>query len=106
MRDAMAAALVVLAMAAPAAASSNDLPDVRLTELRAFLEQDCGSCHGLTRRGGLGSPLTPEALAERTDADLARTIRDGVPGTPMPPWGPLLTDAEVNALVRMLREGD
>lgn len=60
----------------------------------------------LTRKGGLGSPLTPEALANRSDEDLARTILDGVPGTPMPPWSPLLTEPEVEAIVQMLREGD
>lgn len=105
MRDALAAALVALALAVPAAASEDIAPD-RRAELREFLEQDCGSCHGLTRQGGLGSPLTPEAIAGRSDADLALTIRDGVPGTPMPPWAPLLSDAEIDALVEMLRQGD
>lgn len=105
MREAVAAALVALALAAPAAAS-DPVSSERRAELREFLVQDCGSCHGLTRKGGLGSPLTPDALAGRSDADLALTIRDGVPGTPMPPWAPLLSDAEIAALVEMLRQGD
>lgn len=105
MREALAAALVALALAVPAAASDDVSPE-RRAELREFLEQDCGSCHGLTRQGGLGTPLTPEAIAGRSDADLALTIRDGVPGTPMPPWAPLLSDAEIDALVEMLRQGD
>lgn len=105
MREALAAALVALALAVPAAASEDVSPE-RRAELREFLEQDCGSCHGLTRQGGLGTPLTPEAIAGRSDADLALTIRDGVSGTPMPPWAPLLSDAEIDALVEMLRQGD
>lgn len=107
MREALAAAVLVLALAAPAVATQDAPPSPeRRAELRDLLTQDCGSCHGLTRRGGLGSPLTPEALAARSDADLAATIRDGVPGTPMPPWAPLLSNAEVDALVEMLRQGD
>lgn len=107
MRKVLAAALVALALAAPAAASSDDtVSPERDAELRVLLEQDCGSCHGLTRKGGLGSPLTPEALESRSDEDLALTILHGVPGTPMPPWAPLLSEAEVDALVEMLREGD
>ncbi|EKV27614.1 Cytochrome c55X precursor NirC [Caenispirillum salinarum AK4] len=102
--------MVVLAIAVPAAASSSqsdaDVSPERMAELRAFLTQDCGSCHGLTRKGGLGSPLTPEAIADRSDEDLALTILHGVPGTPMPPWSALLTEAEVDAIVRMLRNGD
>lgn len=107
MREVLAATvLLALATAAPAAASSDPLSPTREAELRVLLEQDCGSCHGLTRKGGLGSPLTPEALAGRSDDDLALTIRHGVPGTPMPPWAPLLSDAEVSVLVEMLRQGD
>lgn len=56
--------------------------------------QDCGSCHGLTRKGGLGSPLTPEALEGRTAEGLALIILDGVPGTAMPPWRPLISEAD------------
>lgn len=56
--------------------------------------QDCGSCHGLTRKGGLGSPLTPDDLAHAEPEGLAMIILDGIPGTPMPPWRPLLTEEE------------
>ena len=56
--------------------------------------QDCGSCHGLTLKGGLGRPLTKAALAEADREVLSLIILDGVPGTAMPPWRPLLTEAE------------
>lgn len=88
---------VGMAHAAPA-------PD-RQTQLRDLLAQDCGACHGMTRRGGLGPPLLPEALGGKSDAVLAAVILDGRPGTPMPPWRGLLTEDEVRWLITVLREG-
>jgi cytochrome c55X len=66
----------------------------RAAELEHLVLQDCGSCHGLTMKGGLGRPLTREALADADRDSLALIILDGVPGTAMPPWRPLLTEAE------------
>ncbi|MBF0372393.1 MAG: cytochrome c [Alphaproteobacteria bacterium] len=71
--------------------------------LRHLLDHDCGSCHGMTRKGGLGLPLTAESLVGRSDDDLAYVILNGVPGTPMPPWAPLLTAGEVDWIIRELR---
>lgn len=78
-------------MAFPAAA---DIAPTRATELEHLVIQDCGSCHGLTMKGGLGRPLTIDALAHADRDGLALIILDGVPGTAMPPWRPLLTEAE------------
>ena len=55
-----------------------------------LVRQDCGSCHGLTLKGGLGKPLTADSLAQWDREQLTAIILDGVPGTPMPPWRPLL----------------
>lgn len=74
----------------------------RQAELLYMLEQDCGSCHGLRRAGGLGPPLTPEALAGKPPQYLEATISHGRPGTPMPPWRPFMTEAEVSWLVEQL----
>ena len=62
--------------------------------LERLVLQDCGSCHGLTRKGGLGPDIRKEALAHRTADELADVILDGVPGTAMPPWRPLISEAE------------
>lgn len=62
--------------------------------LERLVRQDCGSCHGLTLKGGLGPDLRSSRLAGRNAGDIARIILDGVPGTPMPPWRPLLTEPE------------
>jgi mono/diheme cytochrome c family protein len=100
-RAALPAALLapLLAAAGPA------VPEQRQRELRHLLLHDCGSCHGLTMRGGLGRSLLPEALADRSDAALAQTILQGVRGTAMPPWRDELTADEAHWMVRELRKG-
>lgn len=80
-------------------------PADRKAELAYFLEQDCGSCHGLTRQGGLGSPLLPERLAEAGDDAWVEIILRGVPGTPMPPWEALLNREDALWIVTLLRKG-
>jgi cytochrome c55X len=83
------AALILLSLPALA-----EVPPDRAAELEHLVLQDCGSCHGLTMKGGLGRPLTREALAEADRDTLALIVLDGLPGTAMPPWRPLLTEAE------------
>jgi len=92
---------LLLLLAAPAMAEV--APD-RQAALQHMVTQDCGSCHGLTMKGGLGSPLTPAALAEAAPETLATIILDGLPGTAMPPWRPLLTDEEAIWIARYLKE--
>jgi cytochrome c55X len=94
--------VTVLALAAPAAA---DPSPARQKELLHLLKHDCGSCHGMTLKGGLGAPLLPEKLAERSDDELLASILHGMPGTAMPPWHPLLSPEDARYLVRALRNG-
>lgn len=95
-KGALPAVAVAAALAASVAASvaTADVPTQRAAELEHMVLQDCGSCHGLTRKGGLGSPLTPEALSHAEPEALALIILDGVTDTAMPPWRPLLTEEE------------
>ena len=69
------------------------------------LKHDCGSCHGLTLKGGLGPPLLPATLAQRDENELVEVILDGVAGTPMPPWRDEITADEARWIVRVLKEG-
>ena len=77
----------------------------RQETLRYMLLQDCGSCHGLTLRGGLGPALLPSNLSDKPVAFLAATIIYGRPGTPMPPWGPFITEDEAVWLATQLKQG-
>jgi cytochrome c55X len=97
------ALLLILGLAA--AASAAGVEPERQGELLHLLKQDCGSCHGMTMKGGLGPALTPAALATQPDEALFATILNGRPGTPMPPWRGLLEEDEIAWLVARLREG-
>ncbi len=77
----------------------------RRAALHNLLVQDCGSCHGLTMRGGLGPALLPETLAGKPASYLQATILYGRPGTPMPPWRPFLSDADAAWMVATLQRG-
>lgn len=70
-----------------------------------LVRQDCGSCHGLTLRGGLGPALTAARLKDWTPADLAATIIQGRPGTPMPPFKGILDEDEAHWIARQLLAG-
>jgi len=77
----------------------------RQKELVRLVRQDCGSCHGMTLNGGLGPPLTPQALREKPAESLTATILGGRPGTPMPPWRAFLNEAEADWIVNELLKG-
>ncbi|WP_404421461.1 c-type cytochrome [Thalassospira australica] len=74
--------------------------------LEQMVRQDCGSCHGLTFKGGLGSPLLPENLAAYSVEDLAQIILEGLPGTAMPPWRAIVTRDEAKWMARYLKTGE
>ncbi|MDJ0951721.1 MAG: cytochrome c [Alphaproteobacteria bacterium] len=94
-----------LALAAAAVWASPDPLPWRQDELIYRLKQDCGSCHGLTMKGGLGPALLPETLADKPDHALVEVILKGVPGTPMPPWDFEISVMEAHWLVRQMKKG-
>jgi cytochrome c55X len=102
-RNKLSGALVALAMMQQVAAAGVD--PVRQSELLYLLKHDCGSCHGMTRKGGLGPALLPANLRDRPPQLMVNTVLYGRPGTPMPPWRGLLTEQEVRWLVEALRSG-
>ncbi len=100
------AAAALLQGALAAGATDRHRPSAeRQRELFHLLKQDCGSCHGMLMKGGLGPALSAARLAPYSDQQLAATIRHGRPGTPMPPFGPLLSEADIDWLVATLRSG-
>lgn len=90
--------------AAPDADAATIQPD-HAQRLRRLLIQDCGSCHGLRMKGGLGPALTVDALRGKSDDMLVAAVLLGRPGTAMPPWQPLLTQAEARWLIAQLKQG-
>jgi len=98
--------LFVLAAAASAlAAQAAEPAPARRAQLVEMVRQDCGSCHGMTLKGGLGPPLLPAALADKPDASLEAVILDGRPGTPMPPWRAFISEDEARWIVESLKQG-
>lgn len=70
-----------------------------------LVRQDCGSCHGMTLQGGLGAPLTKDALAGQSAEALTIIILHGKHGTAMPPWKSLLTEQQARWIAERLLEG-
>ncbi|MCX7194042.1 MAG: cytochrome c [Proteobacteria bacterium] len=98
--------LIFLLLGLFAAGGACAAPDAaRRAELIRMVRNDCGSCHGLQLTGGLGLPLTPEALREKPDDSLVATILYGRPDTPMPPWQAFLSEAEAGWIVAKLKQG-
>lgn len=89
----------------PPANAEVTLSTARRSELITLVRQDCGSCHGLTLKGGLGPPLLPAALAEKDRISLQYTILDGRRGTAMPPWRPFMREDEALWIVDSLKKG-
>lgn len=77
----------------------------RRAELVTLVRQDCGSCHGLTLKGGLGPALLPEALKDKPADHLKSIILHGRPDTAMPPWQRFLSEAEAEWIVSNLQKG-
>jgi len=86
--------------------------DASVAEGEGIFAQRCAQCHGVLGSGDATlaralSRLPPEIgsfgwQAERSDAQLASVVRDGMPGTPMPPSRDL-SPAQLQSVVAYLR---
>ncbi len=113
-REFLAVAAQLLLLAATALAAENQNPfagDPKAAKLGEFqFRINCAFCHGLgTHGGGRGPDLTrAQKRHGNSDADLFRTINEGVPGTAMPPNGTTgqgvgMTDDEIWQVITYLR---
>jgi cytochrome c55X len=105
MRIAAAIAAGVFWSLASELAAAQAPVEPRRGELVNMVRQDCGSCHGLTMRGGLGPPLLPATLAGKDPEQLRFVVLNGRRGTAMPPWSRFLTEGEAAWVVEQLRKG-
>lgn len=93
-------------LGAPAALLHADAPDAaRRGELLHLVQHDCGSCHGMRLGGGLGPALTVAALRDKPLERLTATILHGRPGTAMPGWRALLSEADAAWIAAQLKQG-
>lgn len=103
---ALAAFVAMTAAAMPQPAQSTDEVDrERARALSRLVRHDCGSCHGMTLRGGLGPALTPSALEGRSTESISWLIANGRPERAMPGWAPLLASPEIDWIARGLLDG-
>jgi cytochrome c55X len=93
---------VIIALFLSTSAIASEPGQERQKELRNMLAHDCGSCHGLTLKGGLGPSLLADDLLNKTDEFLVKIILEGRKNTAMPPWKPFLTEQEALWLVQKL----
>jgi putative heme-binding domain-containing protein len=85
--------------------------DTKAAKLGEFqFRANCAFCHGLGARGGGRGPDLTRAQKRHgnLDADLFRTINEGVPGTAMPPNGATqqgvgMTDEEIWQVISYIR---
>ncbi len=96
---------LLLLMLAHNASLAEELNLEQQKALQEFVHQDCGSCHGMSLKGGLGPAITKEALVYQSIATIGAVIRVGRPGTPMPPWGPVLDDRQIDWIANYLKTG-
>ena len=107
-----AAIVFCLALTRLSAQDANPLAsDPKASKLGEFqFRSNCAFCHGLGARGGGRGPDLTRAQKRHgnSDADLFRTINEGVPGTAMPPNGATqqgvgMTDTEIWQVIAYIR---
>ncbi len=63
---------------------------------------NCAVCHGVDGRGRVGANLHAFPGIE-VNTEIAQTVRDGIPGSPMPAWGAVnggpLSDQDISDIV-------
>lgn len=97
--------LYIALTAIPLYGQAAEVAPERQTQLIHLLKQDCGSCHGMTLKGGLGPALLPENFINIPTAFIVTTILQGRPGTAMPPWDAFLSTNDAQWLAQQLKNG-
>jgi len=107
-------AALILCFAVPQLSAQDTNPlanDPKASKLGEFqFRSNCAFCHGLGARGGGRGPDLTRAQKRHgnSDAELFRTINEGVPGTAMPPNGATqqgvgMTETEIWQVIAYIR---
>ncbi len=89
--------LAVLAAAA-VAQPATQAAKAKAPDAKALYQQNCASCHGPDRLGGMGPALLPENLERVRRPEALKVIGQGRPATQMPGFADTLSEAEIRAL--------
>ena len=86
------------------AAAQSTVPPSSPVNGQAIFTSNCGACHGADGRGGERAPsiASRREVIKLSDADLIRTVTNGLGGNGMPAFG-YLGDEKVHAVVAYLR---
>lgn len=82
---------------------ASELGFKRQTELKHLVKHDCGSCHGMTLKGGLGPSLLIKDLSQKSYRYLFNTIYYGREQLAMPAWKDQLSEADINWVIKFLK---
>jgi cytochrome c oxidase cbb3-type subunit 3 len=107
------AALLIAALCATAGGNvgAQDLPEknpfdgnpAAIQAGMGIFRSRCADCHGIDAGGVRGPDLRQVWASGRTDSGLFHTLRNGVPGTEMPPVGVRTNDDEIWKILAYLR---
>ena len=105
MKKALFTASLLTSLFMTAQITHAEVDAARQNELSYFVKHDCGSCHGMTLKGGLGPALTPELLSLKPKEFLVTTIMEGRKNTAMPPWKSMLSQGDAVWITEQLLNG-
>ena len=94
---------LLLTAASSRASDAVTIPGAR--DAATLYAQFCANCHGADLQGNKAQSLLDAHWQNgKTDADITRVIHDGVVTSGMPAFGATMTEAEIRALVVLIRE--
>ncbi|MBL9188432.1 MAG: PQQ-dependent sugar dehydrogenase [Opitutaceae bacterium] len=94
--------LLLAATLVPVASAQNIRTTGKINETYAQL---CASCHGKNLEGGQAPSMLDDVwTAGGDDESLFKSIRNGFPEKGMPPWGAMVPEKEIRAMVIYIHE--
>jgi glucose/arabinose dehydrogenase len=86
-------------------ATPSPTQEVRQGAVVGFYAERCAACHGMALQGGQAKSLLDDVWRfGGDDASMTASIRDGRAAAGMPPFGGVMSDQEIRALVIFIRE--
>lgn len=90
----------------PAPTPSTSPPTASTVNVDELYKVKCAVCHGDKRQGvsGLGPELTPDSLEKLSYTEVQDILLNGRPDTAMTPFKDILSQEEIDALVRYIKD--